>query len=172
MPAVAPVTDTPGLDHKTHPITARNIHDRNLLPAGMGSGKSSWCRCALGEQCQERVCFSHDVQRGACLGQFVFQAGVVAAQPFQLNRFRGALRPSGGLAAVDEPGRDAGVTGFAPIDDVGVIEPFAAQQGALLAVAGRGLVLGQDPCLVLGGERPTGRSGVQAVLDAGLVWHR
>jgi hypothetical protein len=47
---------------------------------------------APGQLLQERVCFSHDVQRGPRLRQLGLEFRIAGAEPFQLHRLRGLLR--------------------------------------------------------------------------------
>src|SRR6266542_3758477 len=121
---------------------------------------------ALGEQFQERVCFSHDLQRSLGPGQVLGELLVLPAQPLHLRllgrvraaapaprRRRGLLVRSGlGLLGRWAGHQRAGVAGLAPFDDVGVVEPFPAQQSTALARHGP-VVLRHHPQLVVGGER-------------------
>ncbi|CAG6399458.1 hypothetical protein SCOCK_900009 [Actinacidiphila cocklensis] len=121
---------------------------------------------ALGEQFQERVGFSHDFQSRVPAGQVLLQPGDLLAQPLQLGLLGRLLRPHRRGPPVDQGIQRAGLPGLAPLDDMRVAQPLAPQDRALLPGRG-GVVLGNDPQLVLRGKRPPLRLRRQLVTGGG-----
>src|ERR1039458_5681376 len=122
-----------------------------------------------GEQFQERVCFSHYLDRGLGPGKLGSEFLVLFPQPLIIH-----LR----LAASGPPGRLTGktlITALPPLLDMRVIEALTAQQRSPVTPIGKLVVLLDDRQLVRQGEGPplrpvstrTPRGGHQAILPCG-----
>ena len=151
-PAACPAAHTPA--SSTSPLGGRRSRRRSLLRRRLGVR-------ALGEQLQERMCFSRDVQRQPGPFQLGLKLGVAATQPLELDLLGGPARLAG-------PGRQPlqrrRIALLAPLGDVRGGQALPAQQRATLGRASRQLVvLGEDRGLVLSREgappRPGGRIG-------------
>src|ERR1022692_5294880 len=124
---------------------------------------------APGEQFQERVCFSHYLDRCLCPGKLGGELLVLFSQPVVIHLRLAARGPPGWLTG------KAFIAGLTPLLDVGVIQALAAQQRPPVARIGKLVVLLDDRQLVGRGEGPppgpvsprTPRGGHQAILPHG-----
>src|ERR1039458_1711455 len=124
---------------------------------------------APGEQFQERVCFSHYLDRGLRPGKLGGELLILFPQPVIIHLRCAARRPPGRLS------RKALITGLTPLLDMGMVQALAAQQRPPVTPTGKLVVLLDDRQLVRQGEGPplrpvsprTPRGGHQAILPHG-----
>ena len=109
---------------------------------------------ALGEILQERVCFSHNLQRRLRPRQALLSQRQLAAKPGELGLVLAwPPEPGPGLLTGEHPG----ITQLAPLGDLGGVQTLPAQIRPTTALGARRLVSGQVVDFLRRGERPPPR---------------
>ena len=112
---------------------------------------------ALGQLLQERVCFSHNIQRSPGSRQLGLELRVPSPKPFQLGGFHGPLRPFPGPPRIGHSFECSRIACTGPLDHMRRIQPLSTQNRTLLAVR-RLLILRDDRQLVGRTERTPRRT--------------